>query len=316
MAAWRDYPYPYGVVFGAARNAMSQVPKLKVRSVDPSRGIITAGIGVLGNLGENLTVTVGAVTGELTHVSVEVRHRWGLAISPLGAVLSVIAFVSRSGRRGREVSQIFDALGTGLRTAPGGPPPAAVPSPAAVRPPAVWPQRATASPPAAVSPPVVGPPAAGWLPGPTGTPGAQAQAAWTAPAEAGCRVCGRKPAGLFKLRSRFGVLLWFTTAQADGYYCRECALAVFRVEMYRTLTRGWWDFLGLVLFFNWFWVGQNLLSWRKDPPAASAKRTAGSGSLRTAGRPQVDLRPTSRLPLPPPSPLFALTVLVNAAHGR
>lgn len=61
-----------------------------------------------------------------------------------------------------------------------------------------------------------------------------------------CVACSRYPTRPLRLRSHSGFLLWRTSCELNGNFCRSCGTGVFRKVQARNITRGPW---GIISFF-------------------------------------------------------------------
>lgn len=55
-----------------------------------------------------------------------------------------------------------------------------------------------------------------------------------------CSICGAKPAGLIRLNSTAGRLVWSTTRKLDTNLCANCAEVLYLEQQRINLTQGWW----------------------------------------------------------------------------
>lgn len=78
------------------------------------------------------------------------------------------------------------------------------------------------------------------------------------PTEHECQLCGSTPAVPARFRSETGKIIWRTRRWLDGWFCRDCGLAVFREMTNRTLITGWWGVLSF--FVNWLTLARNVFA--------------------------------------------------------
>lgn len=104
---------------------------------------------------------------------------------------------------------------------------------------------------------------------------------WVAPntghgrpvAEHECQVCGSYPAVDVVLRQETGKLIWRVRRRAEGRFCRDCGLALFRSTQNLTLMTGWWGVISFVVNFGSI-IG-NLGAWWKFRSLAGPHRDLG-----------------------------------------
>jgi hypothetical protein len=65
--------------------------------------------------------------------------------------------------------------------------------------------------------------------------------------ETSCRICYRAPAANVSFHGHEGLVVLMRFSRADGPFCRQCGLAVYRDVSARTLLRGWWGVVSLFI---------------------------------------------------------------------
>jgi hypothetical protein len=87
-----------------------------------------------------------------------------------------------------------------------------------------------------------------------------------------CRLCGRAPAEVFKIRRHVGMLVMQRFVKFEGPLCRDHALEGSKDFLKKTLVQGWW---GVISFFvNFYAVFTDVVALQRakkmPPPMAVA----------------------------------------------
>lgn len=105
-----DVPYPRGDVLDALLEAIPTISGMKVLAVDTSGGTVSAGAGVsIASWGENITISVLAVSSTVTHIHVVSRPKTGMF---LGGAFDL-------GKNRKNVERVLEAVSVVLDRDPG-----------------------------------------------------------------------------------------------------------------------------------------------------------------------------------------------------
>ncbi len=139
-----------------------------------------------------------------------------------------------------------------------------------------------------------------------------APAARRAPAPDECRTCGSAPAADVRFLGHQGIVVLMRFLHADGPFCRDCGLSMFRRMTSRTLVEGWWGVLSV--FITPVVVVMNLIRRAAVASLDAPRRDAGVVAPLPApmhpGRPLL-ARPAAWLGLAVPVALVGVIGLVG-----
>jgi hypothetical protein len=62
-----------------------------------------------------------------------------------------------------------------------------------------------------------------------------------------CRICGSVPAAQVTFRGHRGLVVLMQFRSAEGPFCRDCGLSVFRTLTAQTLLQGWWGVMSMFI---------------------------------------------------------------------
>lgn len=119
-----DVPYPEDDVFDALLEAILTISGMKVQTVDKSGGTVSVRAGVsIASWGENITISVAAISSAVTRVDVVSRPKTGMF---LGGAFDL-------GKNRKNVERVLEAVSLVLDRDPG------------VRPVSLWAEASTAA---------------------------------------------------------------------------------------------------------------------------------------------------------------------------